>query len=459
MKRRFTLTIGFVLAVAIGAVGVLQYLIFQAEQYRAIDQRLETTASLLLSSRLTTAELAEFEEADDIIEEVIGGERLNQFIVIHDRKGDVVYRSKNAFLLPDEIPINEKWQTIDIEGNYVRILTLPLTAQARPKRRTIQVGLIVAEDLLRWRSVGRHILIYGALILVLIILTTWILSYGLLRPLTELASYLRFLSRRFDPKTASSPGLAPPPPFVRHMREGEDEFADLVRAAEAVNQTIVDGLKRTQAWTAQMAHELKTPLTILRNSLERATRAESLGNCRDSVQEAVAEVTHLNNLISGFLEWTSADSTPTSISDLHALRLGAVAWETAEKIGRDHGSRVRFEGLSNHLVFARPGFLEQAISNLLLNALKYSSSSSAVVVRVEARALEIEDGGPGIPREVLARLGQPFNYGEKGTGGFGLGLAWVSTICQKYGWRLTFNGRTDFLPGAVARIEFPEEDA
>ena len=119
------------MTLAIGAVGVLQYLIFQAEQYRAIDQRLEATASLLLSSRLTTAELKEFEEADDIIEEVIGGERLNQFILIYGRKNEVLYRSKNAYLLPDDLSVRDKWQTLDVEGNYIRILTLPLLQQAR----------------------------------------------------------------------------------------------------------------------------------------------------------------------------------------------------------------------------------------------------------------------------------------------------------------------------------------
>jgi signal transduction histidine kinase len=460
------LTIGVVLAVAIGSVGVLQYFLFQAAQYRAIDQRLEATASLLLSSRLSTAELKEFEETDDIIEDVVGGERLNQFVIIYDKKGVDVYRSKNAYLLPDDIATKEKWQTLDVEGNYVRVLTLPLAGQARPasNRRTIQVGLIVSEDLLRWRSVGQHIAIYGALILVLVLLTTVILSQSLLAPLTDLAGYLRFLARRFDPtQTIAQQGAAPSPPRVRSMRSGEDEFSDLVLAAEAVNETIALNLKRTQAWTAQMAHELKTPLTILRNSLDRASRAEALPDCQESVQEAIAEVSHLNRLISGFLEWTAAESYASGSEELHAIRLGAAAREIAEKIGRDQPGRVRLEGDSSELVFARPGFVEQAISNLIVNGLKYSPQSEPVIVRLRDRRLEIEDRGPGIPEEVVARLGQPFNYGRKGVGGFGLGLAWVSTICHKYGWTLSFErGARDGAEGgggAIARIDFPSSDA
>ena len=454
------------LTVAIGAVGALQWLIFQAEQYRTIDQRLETTASLLLSSRLTTAELREFEETDDIIEEVVGGERLNQFVIIYGRKGDVMYRSKNAFLLPDEISLKDKWQTLDVEGNYVRVLTLPLGAgagaRAAPKRRTIQVGLIVSQDLLRWRSVGQHVAIYGALIIILILLTTALLSKTLLSPLTDLASYLRFLSSRFDPRqTVAQQGAQPlanvMAPRVRNVRAGHDEFSDLVRAAEDVNETVALNLKRSQAWTAQMAHELKTPLTILRNSLDRGLRAESVPACRDSLNEAVAEVGHLTRLISGFLEWAAAESFAAASGDLHAIRLGAVARELAEKIGREREghARVVVDGDSNELVFARPGFAEQAISNLLVNALKYSPADKPVLVRLAGRALEIEDQGPGVPPEVLAHLGQPFNYGSKESGGFGLGLAWVSTICHKYGWTLAFSRREG---ATIARIEFPSEE-
>ena len=330
----------------------------------------------------------------------------------------------------------------------------------------MQVGLIVSEDLFRWRSVGRHILIYGALILFLVLLTTVLLSQSLLAPLTELATYLRFLASRFDPRQpAAQQGPAPAPPLIQYMKAGNDEFAELVNAVEAVNETVAMGLKRTQAWTAQMAHELKTPLTILRNSLERAARSSASPECLESVQDAVAEVSHLNQLISGFLEWTLAESTPTEAAgDLHALRVGVVAAEIAEKIGRAHGGRLRVEGDSARVVFARPGFLEQAISNLLINALKYSPASQPVVLRISSDALSIEDQGEGIPAEVLSNLGQPFNYGEKAGknkndragGGFGLGLAWVTSICHKYGWELAFspNGPS----GTIARLQFPPED-
>ena len=96
MKRRFILTIGLILVAALGILGTTQFFLFRAEQDRLIDQRIESTASLLISSDITNAELKEFEEAEGIIQDVVGGEPLNQFVIIYNRKGDVKYRSSNA---------------------------------------------------------------------------------------------------------------------------------------------------------------------------------------------------------------------------------------------------------------------------------------------------------------------------------------------------------------------------
>ena len=62
MKRRFILSIGIVLTLSLTAVGLIQYFLFRAEQFHYIDQQIETTASLLISSDLNSVELKEFED-------------------------------------------------------------------------------------------------------------------------------------------------------------------------------------------------------------------------------------------------------------------------------------------------------------------------------------------------------------------------------------------------------------
>ena len=445
MKRRFIITIAIVLAITVGGIGLLQYFLFRAEQFRLIDQQIESVASLLASSDLTTIELKGFEDAADIIDDVTGGEHPNQFFLVYSRTGNLIYKSANADYLPDNIPLTPTWQTIENEGHYIRVLSIPLEKH-RPgiafsggHHRMLQTGIILDEALVRWREVGRYVFIYSSLIIVLILLSTIILSATLLTPLRQLAAYLRFMGSRFDEKQmVKDENAIPAANLAAQLMKHKDEFGQLVVAAQSLHERVGRALKTTQVWTAQMAHEMKTPLTILQNSLEGIRSAGELEAKDKAALEAQKEVTHLNSLISGFLEWTSAENFPTTDADVHAIRLNTEVEEIAQKMLRAHPGRVKIELESDVRVFARPAFFQQAVSNLISNALKYSPAHADVRVVLRNDTLSIFDEGGGIPPDVLKNLGQPFNYGLTDRHGFGLGLAWVSTICRKYGWELRF---------------------
>lgn len=450
---------------AFSAVGVLQYALFRAEQLRLIDSRIESSATLLLSSDLTTAELKEIEEAEDIISEVVGGAKFNQFILIYGKSGRELYRSPVAENLPEKIPLEPKWQTIESDGHFIRVLTLPLTRastsklQKGPATRILQTGLILDDDILRLKTLNRYVLLYSFVILILILLTTFWLSEALLKPLKELAQYLRFVGLR----AGGVPVATEPLPGTSLLKAGDDEFGQLVKEAYRLREIINRGLKTTQVWTAQMAHEMKTPLTILQNTLERS-RTEIEESARDKLlDEASSEIVHLNGLISSFLEWSEAENLRAAAQELHAIRLQQVATNLTESFTHSHPGRVRLEGESNLTVFAKRGFVKQAVTNLITNALRYSPPDSVVSIRLKANSIQIIDEGPGMPDGVLEHLGEPFNYGSRAVHGFGLGLAWVQTICRKYDWNLSFERAVDkgWKPGTsvtIAKIEFPAED-
>ncbi len=318
--------------------------------------------------------------------------------------------------------------------------------------RILQTGLILDQDLLRMRTLSRHVIIYSLMILALILLTTFWLAETLLLPLKELALYLRHMSSRFE----VSPDLSLSEPPVPRITDEDDEFGHLVGEVRRLREMIAHSLKNTQAWTAQMAHEMKTPLTILQNSLESA-RAEADGGKRETaLRNASNEVLHLNALISSFLEWSAEENKPERADDLHAVRLGTVVHELAEKFERQYPGRIRLEGDSSLRVFAKRGFANQAVSNLLTNALRYSPQGTPVVLRMRDDRLEVVDCGPGLPAHVSEHLGEPFNYGSKDQHGFGLGLAWVRTICRKYSWQLDFRRACENEADVtIASIQFP----
>jgi signal transduction histidine kinase len=443
LKRRFFLTIAIVLAVTISGVGFLQYFLFRAEQFRLIDQQIESVASLLISSDLSRVELKEFEDAAKIIEDITEGERPNQFVIVYNRKGVQVYRSSSADYLPGNISLTPTWQTIENGGHFIRVLSVPLEKHKVGPVRMLQTGLILDEALVRWREVGRYVFMYSSLLLILILFSTFILSRTLLLPLTDLANYLRYMGSRFDETQISGVDhSAQVPPRALRLTKSKDEFGQLVQAAQGLHDRIGQALRTTQVWTAQMAHEMKTPLTILQNRLDALSQSDDtpvIPSVREqTLKEAQKEVLHLNRLINSFLEWTAVENFPVSDSDLHAIRLKSEVEEIAEKMARDYPGRITLEADSMDRVFARPGFVQQAVSNLISNALKYSPAESVVRVVLKGSILSIYDRGSGVPAEVLGNIGQPFNYGRTQKHGFGLGLAWVTTICRKYGWQLEF---------------------
>ncbi len=446
MKRKFIFTIGIVLTLAIGAVGAIQYILFRTEQFRLIDHQIESTASLLISSDLTTADLAEFEEAEDIIQDVLGGDKLNQFIVVYGRRGQILYRSKNTQLIKENLPVAPTWQTIETDEHFIRVLSVPLENEnpisLKAPRRLLQVGIILDEDLLRWRVVGQHVMVYGILIIVLILITTYILSRSLLRPLVSLSNYLQFVGAQLDEKQMikeSAQDLASSKIIDQLSGDSNDEFSQLVKSAASLQEKIRSSLQSTQAWTAQMAHELKTPLTILQNCIEASVIAQDEVIRQKLLQDGLHEVNHLNSVITGFLEWASVENFSEFAVELHAVKLKPLVEETIEKVSRNYPSRIEFAESNDFTVFAKPAFVRQVFSNLLNNALRYSPEGSKVRVMIRGHQLIVEDHGPGLPADILEKVGQPFNYDPSKKHGTGLGLAWVSTICKKYGWILSFS--------------------
>lgn len=107
---------------------------------------------------------------------------------------------------------------------------------------------------------------------------------------------------------------------------------------------------------------------------------------------------------------------------------------------------------------ASPLHIEQLISNLVSNAIAYSPKDSHIDVSVKNQTLTIIDRGPGIPKSVKDRLGEPFNRGGADptvSKGSGLGLAWVKSICRLYSWEMSVQSSDQ---GSEILVKFPQAE-
>ncbi|BBL70118.1 sensor histidine kinase [Methylogaea oryzae] len=209
-------------------------------------------------------------------------------------------------------------------------------------------------------------------------------------------------------------------------------------------QAVVDLRKQ---FVANVTHELKTPLALIRMYAETLylDRVREPERTRQYLQVIVRESERLTEMITRVLDFTS-HNRGGYVYHLNDVDLA----ETVEGILASYGFRVEDAGLKLIVDIAdevplvnhdRHGIM-QVLINLLDNAIKYAASGGKITVRLSSDArwvsLAVIDSGPGIPASEVERLRRPFERGHtaKANGGAGLGLALVEQVVCAHGGRL-----------------------
>ena len=170
----------------------------------------------------------------------------------------------------------------------------------------------------------------------------------------------------------------------------------------------------------------------------------------------LATIAEMDSMIAATMQFArdEAQAEPRRPTDLTALLASAVH-DMA-----DAGLPVAMEPAGPVTYECQPGALKRALTNLLENAVKYGKRAQAAI-RSTSRVIEItiDDEGPGIPEEELARVFQPFYRVEgsrsRETGGIGLGLAIALSVVQAHGGQLVLanrSGRGFARQGYAARL-------
>ncbi len=275
------------------------------------------------------------------------------------------------------------------------------------------------------------ILALSSIFLVSVLLTVWVL-----RPLGQLAAYVENFAGQIRNHIPQTEPMNPKWLKNSHSR---DEFYRMSRAVRELSDKVHFHANLTRHWTFQMAHELKTPLSILRVEIEDLKQHQGSGVKPSKIDELLAEIDRLGQVISSFLSWAEVEGSVSPLQ-LNSVKVESLLEREVARLSQifpDRDIRLTIEESVSLLV--HPHHLEQLVINLLDNALKYSESG-AVDVILSQGSLQFKDRGPGIPLEVLKRMGSPFNRGNdikrEQVSSNGLGLAWVFSIARKYGWRL-----------------------
>lgn len=225
--------------------------------------------------------------------------------------------------------------------------------------------------------------------------------------------------------------------------DGEDELGEL---AIAFNQMSADLARTTQArrqMTADIAHDLRTPLTVLMGYTEALSDGKLEGNV-ETYAVMHREAQHLDRLISDLRLLSLVDSgdLPLNRTRMAPAALLERAAATHFVQAEERGIRLTVEadaGLAT--VSVDPERVARVLNNLVTNALRYTPEGGRITLRAEARevdrvALIVEDTGTGISPEELPHIFDRFYRSDRsrqGTGESGLGLAIVKSLVEAHG--------------------------
>ncbi|RAK67384.1 stimulus-sensing domain-containing protein [Phenylobacterium kunshanense] len=252
----------------------------------------------------------------------------------------------------------------------------------------------------------------------------------------------------------------------------DDEVGDLTRSLESMTHALSERMDAIEAFAADVAHEIRNPLTSLRSAVETldlvsdpAARDRLLGILKNDVQRLDRLVTDISN--ASRLDAELSRDQPRLL-DLGRLIADIVA--TYEATAKPGDVRVEFSphlGMEAVTVLGREGPLGQVLRNLVDNARSFSPPGDVVTVGLASARGEalvfVSDNGPGIPPENLETVFERFYTSRpKGAafgGNSGLGLSIARQIAQAHGGALRAENRTGEggkVLGALFTLTLPE---
>ena len=416
------LTLAFAIAMAALLV-VMALFVYQ----RVGGALLSSVDQTLRSQSQEAASHVRREDRDLTDRDVAGGTTLAQLV----RADGTVVRSSPAslprLLGPGDIA------SVGRNGRLLRSTELRSPAGdwrllAVPEVRT--GGILVVARSLEPREeslnrIFREFLVAGPLALLLASLAGYGLASAALRPVES-------MRRRAASITADSPSRLPVP-------RSRDELSRLAQTLNEMLDRLHTSLEHERRFVADASHELRTPLALLRTELELALRRpRTHGELELALRSATEETERLTRLAEDLLLIARGDRGPLPLQRVRfaADDLFEVVAARFARQAEALGATIRVEP-SGCVVEGDEDRLEQALSNLVDNALGYGGRrlELTALVRGDTVELHVLDDGPGLPEGFIDRAFDRFSRADeaRGRGGSGLGLSIVALIAAGHG--------------------------
>ena len=343
--------------------------------------------------------------------------------------GGVQYRA--VFL--QKLPVLDREPDIPV-GDVLNVIYAAPTEESTRAITYAAVGIAIGTAVLLLITVG---------------LAVWGLRRGL-QPLAELAGSASVVSTsnwELNPSDAARDTL---------------ELAPLTQAMTTMLAGLHRAFDQQREFLANAAHELKTPVAILKSTLQSLLqKPREAEEYRAGLEEALEDMARLEKLLHSMLRLARAEqwASGSARRDLQVIDVASTCQSAIERlapVARERNVAVDLTADGAMPVRADAEDLELVWANLVENAIRFSPTGGRIQVRLHANAsqgvVEVADEGPGMAAEELAHIFERFHRGDSSrareTGGYGLGLAISKALIEAYGGTIT----PESAPGKGTRM-------
>lgn len=359
-------------------------------------------------------------------------------ILISDREGESLPFRANAVGFVDETVAGQTWRIYYLQSTSGQWLVA--VGQGAYERDEVVFGL-VASQILPWLLV----------LPVLLLAMAWAVRRAL-APIHALTG---------DLHARDGGDLAPVPDG-----QAPAELKPLLGAMNSLFERIDSLLTRERRFTADAAHELRTPLAVLRAQWDVVKRSKSDEERRQAQQQMDAGLTRMDRLVTQMLALSRAE---TATADLLRTEIDwapiveQVMSDCLELADRRHIELAcEWPGLNRPALplIGSTHLMTVLLRNLMDNAARYAPSGSTVLLRMGCTQIEVENGGGPLSAEQLGSLGQRFHRppGQE-EGGSGLGVSIAQRIAALHGLEIVYdagaNGNAVRATVRFARVTSP----
>lgn len=435
IRTRLTIVYGGLLFLALALSGgavviLLRYRLYQRLD-EALDRRLQGVEAFL--HRETTAETAHMIPVE--LEEYASTQPEGHLIEVRDETGRLLLGS-------EPVPSPSHFRTRQF-ALYGRVFHTKASGSLRPVEESVQemVYLFLGSS---------------PILLLLIGITGYWISKRSLQPVDDMTQAARSIS-----VNNLGERLAVPP--------SGDELSRLAEAWNEMLGRLEESFARMQRFTADAAHEFRTPLTGLRTTAELALRRpRAPEEYREALSQVITISERMNHLSESLLALARGEDPPairtTGRVDIAGLVRGVVA-EMQSVLAQKNLQISLLLSEKSVLPGADADGIRRLVSVLIDNAQKYTPAGGKITVSLHETPAEIElevsDTGCGIPEESLARIFDRFYRIDpsrnRETGGYGLGLAIAQQIARTHHGRIEASSKPG--EGASFRLLLPRNGA